>query len=332
MAPFLVALLLSFLPAAFYVFLVDRVDRFEKEPRWLLTFAFCWGAVVAVVGAIVAEVVLQTGTSIFLAADVTDALSTAVYAPLVEEAVKGFAVLLVLLVARHEFDTLLDGIVYASVTALGFAATENLLYIMGGYSEEGWPGLFSLFFLRVILGAWNHAVYTSFTGIGLAVARLSRSWVVKLLAPPLGFALAVLAHGLHNGTLVLFMWMGFDAGLVVTLLTDWLGWVFITLIMLWGLWTERRWIRAYLADEVGVLLSPEQYATACSLRKQFVVRWGTIGTGQGPQTRHFYQLCAELAQKKHQAVFSGDGVAYHARIESLREELARLAPSAHAAS
>ena len=47
----------------------------------------------------------------------------------VEESFKGMAVLLVYLIVRREFDSILDGIIYAGIVALGFAATENSYYI-----------------------------------------------------------------------------------------------------------------------------------------------------------------------------------------------------------
>jgi hypothetical protein len=45
-------------------------------------------------------------------------------------------VLAVFLFFRNEFDSLLDGIVYGGITALGFAATENVLYLFGAYGEN----------------------------------------------------------------------------------------------------------------------------------------------------------------------------------------------------
>ena len=94
-----------------------------------------------------------------------------------EETLKGLAVLVVFLVFRREFDSVLDGIIYAGVAALGFAATENAYYIYTyGYQESGWSGLLSLTFIRVILVGWQHPFYTAFFGIGLAVARLNRNW------------------------------------------------------------------------------------------------------------------------------------------------------------
>ena len=110
----------------------------------------------------------------------------------------GLAVLLVFLFFRTEFDSILDGIVYAGVVALGFAATENTIYIWRGYNAGGWQGLFQLVFIRVILVGWQHPVYTAFTGIGLAFARMNRSVLVKFFAPIIGFSLAMLTHSLHN--------------------------------------------------------------------------------------------------------------------------------------
>ena len=108
-----------------------------------------------------------------------------------EETLKGLAVLGVFLVFHSEFDSVLDGIIYAGVAALGFAATENTYYIYTyGFQEGGWSGLLSLAFIRVILVGWQHPFYTAFIGIGLAMARLNRNWLVKIIAPLLGLALA----------------------------------------------------------------------------------------------------------------------------------------------
>ena len=49
-------------------------------------------------------------------------------APWIEEAAKGAAVLLVLLFRRREFDGVVDGIVLAGLSGVGFAFTENVLY------------------------------------------------------------------------------------------------------------------------------------------------------------------------------------------------------------
>ena len=70
------------------------------------------------------------------------------------------------------------------MTALGFAATENVQYIYEhGYLSGGWEGFWQLAFIRILVVAWQHPFYTAFTGIGLAVARLQKNVFVKTRGP-----------------------------------------------------------------------------------------------------------------------------------------------------
>ena len=50
-------------------------------------------------------------------------------APVTEEASKGLFLLLLLWWRRAELDGVLDGIVYAGMVGIGFAFTENILYL-----------------------------------------------------------------------------------------------------------------------------------------------------------------------------------------------------------
>jgi RsiW-degrading membrane proteinase PrsW (M82 family) len=331
--PLLLAVILSFVPAFFYAWVVYWMDRYEKEPRALLGGVFLWGAIAAVVGALFWSLLLQGGVFLLTQSEAAAELTGAVLiAPFVEETVKGLAVLLVFLAARQEFDSILDGIIYASITALGFAATENVLYLYNqGYLEHGMEGMFGLFFLRVILGGWNHAVYTAFTGIGLAVARLSTTKLVRLTAPAVGWLVAVFFHALHNTLATLLAQSIGLGGLAVTLLVDWIGWVGIFATILFALARERRWITTQLSEEVELhTITPEQYRTACSAWARSGARLRAIGSGRYRATRQFYQLCAELAQKKHQRAALGEEYGNTTTIERLRAELVRLTSEAGA--
>jgi RsiW-degrading membrane proteinase PrsW (M82 family) len=316
---FALVVAMSFGPAFCYAAVVYWLDRFEKEPLRLLVGAFVWGAVVATIGAIIATTVLQLSVEIITGnAALAELTGTTLLAPLVEESLKGGAVLLIFLIFPHEFDSVLDGIVYAAITALGFAATENVLYLyFQGYTSDGAAGLAVLFVLRVLLGGWGHAVYTSFIGIGLAVARLQRGWAIKLLAPVLGWSVAVLLHALHNGmATILGASLGLG-GLLATLLVDWMGWAVAFGLVVWAIFRERRWMRAYLREEVELgVISAEQYRTACSIRAQLTAR------ARGRAARKFYGACAELAQKKHQLATLGEERGNGARVMALRAGLA----------
>lgn len=127
-----------FLSAAF----VNWLDRYEKEPKLLLGAAFLWGVIVAGGGAFILNTVFGIGIYVLTGSEgAAEFGTTSIIAPIIEEGLKGLAVLAVFFLFRHEFDSILDGIVYASITAMGFAAIENVLYIYrNGFLDNGWEG------------------------------------------------------------------------------------------------------------------------------------------------------------------------------------------------
>jgi len=176
------------------------LDRFEAEPNSMLLFAFAWGALVASAGALV----LNTSSMVLLQQSVPDAetMRAVVVAPVVEESLKGAGVLILVLFRRREFDGVVDGIVYAGITASGFAFAENILYLGRAYHESGGQGLALVFFLRGVMGPFAHPLFTVCTGIGLGVASSTRRAAIRLPAPLLGGVLAIALHGWWNLTTV----------------------------------------------------------------------------------------------------------------------------------
>lgn len=325
--PLLLAVVLSFVPALACAATVYWLDRYEKEPKVLLGAVFVWGAVVAALGALVAQTFLGGVMQAVTSEKVAELAGGSIFAPVTEESLKGFAVLLVFWVLRRELDSVLDGIVYASIAALGFAATENVLYLYGESLENGLAGMFGLFVLRVVLGAWDHAVYTSFIGVALALARLSPSVALRWILPPVGWGLAVGAHSLHN-TLAALAAETPESGILMFLI-DWSGWVFFALLMLWCILREKRMLCRHLAEEVQLgWMTPEQYRTALSGRARAGACMRAALSSRLQPTRRFYDLCGELAHKKNQLARYGDEDGNTALIEGLRNELARL--SSHA--
>lgn len=325
---FVLAVLLSFIPMWGYAYVVYWLDRFEREPKKLLVVVFLWGAFVATIGAAIVEVVLGQGLlALTQNQSLTDLAGSAIFAPIVEESLKGIAVLIVAFVFRNEFDSILDGIVYGGIVALGFAAMEDVFYLFSGYAEQGWGYFFGLFFLRVILTGWNHAAFTAFTGIGIAVARLNKPLWIKVLAPIGGWACAVILHGTFNGLLS----TASGAGALLALCTSWVGWLAVFAIIVWAIAGERARARRFLQEEVerGVM-TPAQFRIATSALAPTFTRLGALGSGHFWDTRRFYQVCGELAQKKEQLEKFGEERGNAAQIEALRAELGRLAMVARA--
>jgi RsiW-degrading membrane proteinase PrsW (M82 family) len=322
----LFAIFFGFIPMFFFAYLVYWTDRYEKEPLPLLLGVFLWGAILAAGGAFILNTMAGIGVYIFTGSEDFSNLSTgSVIAPVIEEILKGFAVLLVFLFFHREFDTILDGIVYAAIAALGFAATENAYYIYAyGFAEDGlWGGVF-LVFVRVVLVGWQHPFYTAFTGIGLAIARMNRNLLVKLVAPLIGLGMAIFTHSMHN-TLAAFLqgWGGMAIGTLI----DWSGWLLMFLFVLWAVYREQRWISTHLREEVTQgILTAAQYRIACSAWSQTLARTRALFNGKYRSTARFYQLTAELAHKKQQRLSLGEEGGNTPIIDRIRAELAHLSP------
>lgn len=321
---FTLSILLGIIPMLFFAWFVYWMDRYEKEPKSLLGGVFVWGAVVAAGGAYFVNTLLGAGVYLFTGSEVTTELTTgSLIAPVVEESLKGFAVLAIFLAFRNEFDSLMDGVVYAAVTALGFAATENAYYIYQyGFQESGMEGLLWMAFVRVILVGWQHPFYTAFIGIGLATSHLSRNQFLKVAALLIGWSAAVFTHSAHNTIATLASGL---SGLVFGTFLDWTGWSFMFLFIVWALNRERKWLTHHLHEEmVSGLITPKQYLTACSAWSQSGARLAALFEGRYHLTARFYQTCAELAHKKQRYAALGDEIGACALIERLRADLADL--------
>ncbi|MBS1249467.1 MAG: Protease PrsW [Chloroflexi bacterium] len=328
---FLASLLAGIFPMLFYAWILYWLDRYEKEPAALLGGVFSWGVAIAAGGAFFINTVL--GVSVYALTQsqaFADLTMGSLVAPLVEESLKGMAVLLVFLIFHSEFDSLLDGIIYGGITALGFAAAENTYYIYTyGFLEDGWGGLMQLIFIRVILVGWQHPFYTAFIGMGVAVARLNKGPFFKVGMPVVGWAVAVFTHSLHNTVAVLIPGV---AGLMIGTFLDWSGWLGLFVVILWATQREKKWIKTHLSSEVEAqIITPEQYHIASSAWRQMATRAQAIFKAKYRPTNRFYQLCGELALKKYQFRKFGEERGNSETITKLQNEMQELSGELRAA-
>ncbi len=321
----LIALILSFGVAWGYAFVLYWADRHEKEPKLLLLGMFLWGAVVSVFGSIVFSLALDAGIALVVRSEsVRDLFSTVVTAPIVEESMKGLALVLLYLAVRHEFDSLFDGVIYGALVGLGFEAVENFLYIISSLADGGLGEYLIVTFLRLGLFGFTHAFFTSLTGLGLATLRLySRRWWAWL-AVPLGWVAAVLAHAFHNA-----MVSTGSALCLLAVIADWAGLFFLIGILAWAIRRERQWLRTYLREEVEAgRISPAHYETACSSQRRKRALRRAKRMGRGEITSRFYTALTDLAFLKAHIARGHQEPKYLQRLARLQEEVARLAPQA----
>jgi RsiW-degrading membrane proteinase PrsW (M82 family) len=204
-AGFALGACLAALPVPLLVWSFRWLDRYEPEPIRVVLFTLAWGAAVATLGALFLN---RLGGEVFVGADQNEDLTgTAVFvAPPVEEFAKGLVI--VLLAWRGRVDGIVDGIVLAGLAGVGFAFTENILYLGSVYSTlteqegsgTGALGLVLVFVLRGIVSPFAHPLFTMATGVGVGVAVASRRRSVRVGAPIAGYAVAMLLHGTWNAT------------------------------------------------------------------------------------------------------------------------------------
>lgn len=311
-----------------YAIFVNWLNRYEREPKLLVGAVFLWGAIVAAgiafsINSFIGARIYHITGSLHASQITTGSL----VAPVVEESLKGIGVLVVMLVFSRHFNSVLDGLIYAGIAALGFAATENIYYIYNyGYLENGFRGVVYLAFVRDIIVGWQHPFFTAFTGIGISAARLTRSLSTRLAAPVLGWIAAVLIHSLHNTLANLFTGNGW---VVAGSLLDWGGYLAMFAFIVWALQHEQTWVKKHLTDELlSGILSRDQYQVAVSIFKQSLVRYKAALTGSYSATDRFYALCGKLAHQKQLIQIFGERETAPALAE-IRAEMAALQPEVY---
>jgi RsiW-degrading membrane proteinase PrsW (M82 family) len=322
-----VATLGALIPTTFYVLFVWWLDRYEKEPPWLLTLAFLWGAIPAAIFSVLMELALDLPISAIGGGSlVANLASVSLSAPVIEESAKGVALIGLVIIFYHEFDDVLDGIIYGAMIGFGFAFSENLFgYFIPILTEQGIGSGLANIFLRTIVFGFNHAFWTGITGAAIGYARLARTRSRRLLIPVLGWTAAVLAHAIHNAGAVLVEQTS-CLSLGISLLVDWGGLLLLLIIAAMVLRKERQWIERGLQEEVRHgSLSPEEFDLLRSAGQRMWVRWHAWGEGGRVAYRdvgRYYQTATELAFTKQHLRSLGDEGGNIAEISRLRQVLA----------
>ncbi len=214
----------AYVPVAVYLFVPYMIDRFDPEPAWALFGVFAWGALFATgISAVINTAGAQLVGEAMQSAEAGQLYGAAISAPLFEELTKGMAIFGMVVFLRREFDGVVDGIIYATFVAIGFAATENIIYyfraeISTVLGKPGGQNLGDLFFLRGVLTPWLHPMFTSMTGIGFGLAREANEGWKKVVYPLGGYFIGVFMHAWWNGMARVFGGGAVILNLVVGLL------------------------------------------------------------------------------------------------------------------
>lgn len=153
----------AILPALLLLLYVYKKDRIEKEPKKLITKLFLFGGL-TIISAMIIELTLGYALSMIMTEDSTSYIIIHNFLIIAgaEEGGK-YLVLKSETWNSPSFDYSYDAVVYAVSVSLGFAAFENVLYVLGG-------GL-GVALLRAVLSIPGHAVFSVYMGYYYGLAK-----------------------------------------------------------------------------------------------------------------------------------------------------------------
>lgn len=214
---FLLAILAAFIPALLWLWFFNSRDRYEREPKSLILKLFLWGVLSGPWAAGFNDMFSQIWGPVIKGAPSFGLfaffLLIMVYAMALNEETMKFIVTNNEVRGDKNFNEPVDGMIYITAAALGFAAGENTLYIIGSFFgvfqqavKAGVPaeGALTQAFVaafgvlapvRSLISAVGHVTWSGITGYFLA--RVVVGGRSKRLVT-LGVLLAGLLHTAFN--------------------------------------------------------------------------------------------------------------------------------------
>lgn len=207
-AAWVVSLLLLIVTAVPAGLIIYRFDQFEPEPVPLVIMALIWGGVIALIFSAYTNTYFLTLLQAHLSPGTYQAWGAAIVAPIDEEFYKAAGLVVLFLIAKHEFDGVMDGLVYGAMIGLGFQVMEDVQYFLQAASSSGGQQVGAVaraYVVRVLLaGLYSHTLFTGMMGFGFAdfvthtASRRLRRWGVFVMMAVVAWA----AHFLWNSPLL----------------------------------------------------------------------------------------------------------------------------------
>ena len=181
----MVVLLASLAPVFIILFYIYFRDKYDKEPIGLLVKAVIAGMLVVIPVLFVGKILIAIEPAMGKIGNA--AYHAFVVAGTTEEVFK-FIILYLLVWKSPSFNEKFDGIVYAVFVSLGFAAVENVLYVMEGGLQTA--------MIRAITAVPAHALFGVTMGYYLGIAHmydeLRKTYLRKAILIP------ILLHGVYD--------------------------------------------------------------------------------------------------------------------------------------
>ena len=216
-------LLMAIAPICVVVIYIYVKDKYDKEPKRLLLLSFICGALVS----ILITTLLYKGFDYVLPLSnhfsIQELFIKAFFVVGLTEEFSKYIIVRYVSQPRKAFNEPFDGIIYAVMVSMGFAATENIMYVLqGGYEVA---------IVRAFSAVPAHATFAILMGYFMGTAKFSNRRVLFNL---FGLFLAIIFHGAYD----FFLFIDFIPGV----------WIGTGISLLIGLFLSRKAIQIHQED------------------------------------------------------------------------------------
>ncbi|MCB4809106.1 PrsW family intramembrane metalloprotease [Tamlana sp. 62-3] len=193
-------LLLAIAPIFIIIIYIYTRDLYEKEPKKLLAISFLLGAIVSIIITSILYYFLNIYLPLTNGLSITQQFIQAFFVVGLTEEFSKYIIVRYYAQKKADFNEPFDGIVYAVMVSMGFAATENIFYVL--------EGGFQTAILRAFTAVPAHATFGILMGYFMGKAKFSKNRIVLNLS---GLLLAVIFHGAYD----FFLFIDFIPGIWV---------------------------------------------------------------------------------------------------------------------
>ncbi len=187
---------LALLPVVILVGVIYWQDKESPEPIGQLLLAVVYGVISLFLSFAISTPLQDLGFYPETDSSAWDGIRTAFFGAAIPEEWAKLAMLWLLLRRNKHFDEKLDGIVYAVCVSLGFAALENIMYLLDNIDD--WVGVG---IMRAIFSIPGHCCFGILMGYYYSLVKFSKhnrkkNMILLIVVP-------IVAHGVFDALLMM---------------------------------------------------------------------------------------------------------------------------------
>lgn len=194
-------------PVLIIIIYIYIKDKYEKESKRILFITFLFGAIISIIISTLLYIVFDLFIPIPDEYSVLQQFIKAFFVVALIEEFSKYVIVRFWSQPRDDFNEPFDGIIYAVMVSMGFAAVENVFYVLDG-------GM-SIAIVRAFTAVPAHATFAIMMGYFMGKAKFTKNRLKWNFA---GLALAILFHGAYDFFLFINFIPGISAGAFISLI------------------------------------------------------------------------------------------------------------------